>query len=265
MNGLAPRIVPYCGSPPSPDALLGRWNLDPVLIGGLLLLLALYLIGRRRLPPAQRRGLGAFVAGWAVGAAALVSPLCPLSVSLFSARVGQHMLLILVAAPLVALGRPGAVLRAAFGRASPARGAPLSAAALFLALLWLWHAPGPYAATFSSAALYWVMHLSLFFSALWLWSELLGAPASAAQLGAAALTMMQMGFLGALITLAPRPLYGPHLLTTFAWGLDPLQDQQLGGAIMWIPGAVVFLAVALALGARLISPAPAGKPVAAAQ
>ena len=56
---------------------------------------------------------------------------------------------------------------------------------------------------------------------------------------------VQMGLLGALITLAPRALYAPHALTTVAWGLSPLQDQQLGGAIMWIPGCIVFLVVAM--------------------
>ncbi len=52
-----------------------------------------------------------------------------------------------------------------------------------------------------------------------------------------------MGFLGALITFASRPFYAPHLLTTAAWRLTPLQDQQLGGAIMWVPGCIVFLVI----------------------
>jgi putative membrane protein len=52
-----------------------------------------------------------------------------------------------------------------------------------------------------------------------------------------------MGLLGALITFAERPVYAPHRLTTAAWGLTQLQDQQLGGAIMWVPGVGVFLAV----------------------
>ena len=54
-----------------------------------------------------------------------------------------------------------------------------------------------------------------------------------------------MGFLGALITLAPRAVYAPHALTAAAWGLTPLGDQQLGGIIMWIPGCLVFLVFAL--------------------
>ena len=54
-----------------------------------------------------------------------------------------------------------------------------------------------------------------------------------------------MALLGATITFAGRPLYAPHEFTTFAWGLTPLQDQQLGGAIMWIPAGAVFVAAIL--------------------
>ena len=66
------------------------------------------------------------------------------------------------------------------------------------------------------------------------------------------MSSVQMGLLGALITLAPRALYAPHALTTTAWGLTPLQDQQLGGSIMWVPGCVVFLAVAMLALRRLL-------------
>ncbi len=52
-------------------------------------------------------------------------------------------------------------------------------------------------------------------------------------------------FSGALITFAPRALYTPHLLTTAAWNLTPLQDQQLGGAIMWVPGCVLFFIISM--------------------
>jgi putative membrane protein len=137
-------------------------------------------------------------------------------------------------------------------RASLSGLAPLA----FLALLWFWHAPGPYAATFASPLVYWAMHMSLVGSAVWLWRELLTEEPSPARLGGALLSMVQMGFLGALLTLAPRALYGPHQLTTAAWGLTPLQDQQLGGALMWAPGGLAFLIAALIIGRRWLSPAP---------
>jgi putative membrane protein len=258
MQGTPPGLSPYCGAPPAPDQLLVRWNLDPLLIGVLLAVLALYAAGLRRAPggeggAARRR---AFLAGWTVAALALVSPLCPLSVSLFSARVGQHMVLTLIAAPLLAYGRPLEVIAAAFGRAArpPDRPRPIAAAIAFMALLWLWHAPGPYDATFVGPVVYWEMHVTMIGAAFWLWHELVNRPASLGAAAASAISMIQMGLLGALITLAPRALYAPHALTTWAWGLSPLQDQQLGGAIMWAPGGMAFLVAAGVLGVKALRP-----------
>ena len=193
----------------------------------------------------------AFYSGCLVTALALVAPRCPLSVSLFAARVGQHMILALLGAPLVVAGRPIAAFAAALGPL-PLRGrsgppaAPLFAAALYAVLLWFWHAPAPYAATFASTFVYWSMHLTVFGAALWLWHGLLDGRGGSviAKLASGFFSSVQMGFLGALITLASRAVYAPHALTTGAWGLTPLEDQQLGGIIMWIqlaePGARGF-------------------------
>ena len=157
--------VAYCGTPPDPAVLWTRWNLDPVLIGFLLLALGVYALSMARRPDQSSRGRRlSFYAGWAVMSAALVSPLCSLSVSLFAARVGQHMVLALIAAPLLAFGLP---------RARPLPIGSLGAAMAFAALLWFWHSPAPYSATFSSDAVYWAMHISTFGAAAWLWSTLL--------------------------------------------------------------------------------------------
>ena len=246
---------PYCGPPVSPAEIGSRWNLDPVLIGTILTLAVIYFAAARRVNGTHRtvgsRRQAAFGIGWLITAAALISPLCPLSVSLFAGRVGQHAVLLLIAAPLVAAGHPMSALRGLFasrrGLRQPGSTHPLLAAATFTALLWFWHAPAPYATTFSSTLIYWSMHVTLFGAAVWLWHALLDTAPShmVPVLGASIVSTVQMGFLGALITLAPRPLYAPHLLTTAAWNLTPLQDQQLGGAIMWVPGCVVFLAVAM--------------------
>jgi putative membrane protein len=268
MLGFASVATPYCGAPPTPDALWARWNLDPILIAALLTALALYLIGVVRFAgpganiPRWRRI--AFAAGWATAAAALISPLCALSVSLFSARVGQHMILSLVAAPLVMLGRPGVSLARLWPDAGrrlsssrllrTIRGGAGSATAFTLAL-WFWHAPGPYDATFASPAAYWLMHLTVFAAALMVWNVLLetGAAGAVAALTVGAVSTLQMTFLGVIITLTPRLLYAPHVVTPYAWGLTQASDQQLGGLIMWVPGCSIFLAVTLLTLGRAMS------------
>lgn len=232
--------APYCGAPPDPASLPFRWNLDPVLLAALAAAVVAYaVLGRRGVSPSAvappwRRAC--FYGGWALGAAALISPLCALSVSLFSARVGQHMILEMIVAPLIAVGWPAPRPRSA-----------LAAAVAFAAALWFWHAPGPYTATFESGFAYWLMHATLFGAALWLWTALLGAAAGrlGAFLAAALITTLQMGILGAVITFAARPLYRVHGFTTQAWGLSPLEDQQLGGVIMWVPAGAIFLGAIL--------------------
>lgn len=230
---LAP--LPYCGTPPVPGALLQRFNLDPVLICALLLVVAVHLAA-----VADRHRRMRAAAGWSLATLAFVSPLCALSVALFAARIAQHMLLILAAAPLIALGMPRGELRFARARL-------WSAGAVFLIALWFWHMPWPYDATFISTPVYWSMHLTLFGSAIWLWREILqGAHQLTVDvLAVGALTSMQMGLLGAVLTMAGHALFFPHLFTTQAWGLTPLEDQQLGGVLMWVPGIVLFLWAAL--------------------
>jgi putative membrane protein len=245
--------IPYCGLPVSPIELWSRWNLDPMLIALLVLCALGYGLATRGTGIVGNRQKLSFYSGWAVLTAALISPLCPLSVSLFAARVAQHMILVLIAAPLIVAGRPATVIADLLGHrrrkvvARSGSAAALSATGLFAALLSFWHSPGPYAATFASDIVYWSMHVSMIGSALWLWHVLLDRRRSHAvpSLLAGLITSTQMSLLGAVITFAPHPLYSPHLLTTLDWGLTQLQDQQLGGAIMWVPGGVIFLAVAM--------------------
>ncbi|NYH93793.1 cytochrome c oxidase assembly protein [Novosphingobium marinum] len=223
--------VPYCGLPPLPGELLSRFNLDPVAI---VVLLGIAIFHVARIAP-QGRSRTMAGTGWTIAAAAFFSPLCALSVALFSARIGQHMILVLLAAPLIAWGWPHR------GKWS---GRLLAAnTACFALALWFWHMPGPYAATFRSDAVYWAMHLTLFGSAIFLWRDLLHHPAEQAfaPLAAGLMTTVQMGLLGAILTFAAIPLFGPHLATSGAWGLAPLADQQFGGLLMWVPGMVLFI------------------------
>jgi putative membrane protein len=228
-------LLAYCGAPPVPGELLHRFNLDPILVAVLgLVTLAHYALAR------GRKAKTYALCGWLVASAAFISPLCALSVSLFSARIAQHMILLLVAAPLIALAWPKPL-----GQRS-AWSAWIAAAAFFVAL-WFWHMPTPYDATFGSSLIYWLMHVTLFGSGIALWRELLHHRRSHTGeiLLVSTLSSMQMGLLGALFTLAARPLFLAHLSTSAVWGYTPLQDQQLGGILMWVPGIVLFLWVGL--------------------
>jgi putative membrane protein len=244
-------VVPYCGSPPVPGELLERFNLDPVLLLALPLLALIHIWASGAAREARFAA-----AGWSIAFVAFISPLCALSVSLFSARIAQHMILLLGAAPLIALALP---------RAPTHRAAhwPLWASAVaFMVALWYWHMPDPYDATFSSTLVYWCMHITLFGSGIWLWRELLQHRTDRALevLAVGALTSMQMGFLGAILALAARPLFSWHFFTTSPWGLSPLQDQQLGGTLMWVPGIALFLWVTIRCLERLWSALEGVKP-----
>jgi putative membrane protein len=253
--------IPYCGPPPAPGA--ATWNLDPVLLAAFAASAILYA-GGARAAGATRGERACFAAGWLVLALAFVSPLCQIGVALFSARAGQHVLATLVAAPLIVRGRGGLVFRAlrphlprvrrhgpASASMNAGKSAPTAALALgpalFAAALWTWHLGPPYDATLTSDAIYWAMHASLFGAALLLWWGLLRAPRD---LGFAAIlvalaTGLQMTLLGVALTFAEGAWFASHLATTAAWGLTPLEDQQLGGLVMWMPGMVLMLANAL--------------------
>jgi len=233
--------VPYCGLPPLPAELLQRFNLDPLLI---LILAGCAVAHLLVVPRAHSRWPAA--AGWLIAAAAFLSPLCALSVALFSARIAQHMILVLIAAPLIAVSLPAPAR-------IPGDHALWITGSAFFAALWFWHMPVPYDATFTSNTLYWLMHTTLFGSAILLWRELLNhrAEGTATALCVGALTSMQMGLLGAVLTFAGHPLFVWHLTTTWPWGLTALQDQQLGGTLMWVPGIVLFLFAALRSLSRL--------------
>lgn len=235
-----PSSIPYCGPAPIPAEWMLRWNLDPGLLAAL---------GAAALMAWRWKARGPFWAGFSLIALLFVSPLCALSSALFSVRVAHHIILTAVAAPLFALGLP---------RFRPRGGAPLWAAAHILAF-WIWHAPPPYTLALASDGAFWLMQLSLLANAFGFWASLRSSPPPLA-IGLLLAMMVQMGLLGALITFAGTPLYVPHLATTTAWGLAPLEDQQLAGLIMWAPAAALYLGAALCTGWRLLGEPP---PVAA--
>ena len=225
--------VPYCGAAPVPAEWLGRWNFDPLLLAGLAAVAIGWQLLVGRSEPDRRKWLFASIALLVL---VFVSPLCALASALFSARVVHHVLLTAAAAPLLVLSLPREHLL--FGRQL------LFWTVLSAVLFWGWHSPALYALALSSSPIYWLMQLTLLGSATGFWAALRrsGEPAAIAALLAAT---VQMGLLGALITFSGSPLYVPHLASTQPWGLEPLEDQQLAGLLMWIPGGLYHLAAAL--------------------
>lgn len=223
-------MTSYCGAPPHPYDWLERWNFDPAL----LVALAVTAVVAVR-SPHPRLALAA-VAALAV---AFVSPLCALTVALFSVRTVHHVLLVAVAAPLAALALPG--------RRSHYLGLAFLAST---ATLWAWHLPSLYDRALGGTTIYWLMQLSLLGTATWFWRELFAAPPVTASM-VSILAMAQMGMLGALLTFTRTPLYTSHAASTLPWGLEQVADQQLAGLVMWVPGVVPY-ALATALIARRV-------------
>ncbi|HKC65760.1 MAG TPA: cytochrome c oxidase assembly protein, partial [Pyrinomonadaceae bacterium] len=117
--------------------------------------------------------------------------------------------------------------------------------------LWVWHIPVLFQATLDSEFIHTLQHLSFFFSALLFWWALIHGRRGLLGYGAATLyvftTSVHSGLLGALITFAQGIWYPAYKGYTASWGLTPLEDQQLGGLIMWIPAGLVYIFAGLAL------------------
>jgi putative membrane protein len=244
--------LPYCGAPALPEDVWLRWNTDPALLAALpLLALAHFVLAR----PAGPRPITCFLGAWGLLAIVFISPFCALASALFAARTLHHVLMVTAVAPLLVLA----------GGAGARRGpGAVPLALLHAMILWAWHAPAAYALALADTTIYWLMQAALLSSAVALWRTVL-APAApiGAALAALALTLAQTGLLGALLTFARVPLYAFHHATTWPWGLSPLADQQLAGALMWTLGALPYLAAALALVASRLAPSDPAAPEAA--
>lgn len=259
------------------------WTLDPVIVVPLLLVLLLFASGWRELRRRSRHGAEALVrrarlfgSGWLVLAGALVSPLHEAGERSFAAHMFEHELIMLVAAPLLVLAEPMAVMlwafppqgRAALGGASKLSGiqdawhlltAPVAATLIQAAALWLWHAPALFDRALASEGWHVAQHLSFLVSALLFWTAMLGrrtAPPVAAL--CLVVTSIVSGALGALMAMATSPWYaGYERLGLAPFGLTPAEDQQLAGLLMWVPGGLVHAGAALLIMRRLLRAAHA--------
>lgn len=191
--------------------------------------------------PWAHAGAGVLLLAWA-------GPLPGLVPQSLAAHMALHMLVVGIGAPLLALG-----IAPALRRLRPGAALPVVASLIELAVVWLWHAPALHEAARTSGAALAMEQASFAAAALIVWLAACSGPGLA---GAMTLffTSMHMTLLGALISLAPRPIYPGHHHGGFL-GLDPLADQQAGGAIMLLIGGAIYLSGGLVLAARALTPA----------
>jgi putative copper resistance protein D len=266
---LRPALVSAHGEvAPEPrfPGVLMAWSLDPLPLIGVAIAGGAYVWAARRVVRAGRRPhatwrVACFMAGLAAIVLALSSPIEAYEGALFSVHMAQHMLLQLVAAPLLLLGAPATLaLRAAspsvrrgllsvlHSRVVTVISFPLIAWVLFAAVNWGWHFSTLYDQALENSALHYFQHATLLGAALLFWWPVIGADPSRWRLPYPVrlfylfLAMPQNSFLGVALMSATSVLY-PHYLTNLRiWGPGALADQSLGGILMWVGGDLVFLA-----------------------
>jgi cytochrome c oxidase assembly factor CtaG len=249
-------------------ALLG-WSIEPAVVVPVLAATTLYAVGwrtlARRMPErfSASRAI-AFMAGLAIILVALCSPLDALGHHLLLAHMIQHMLLMLVAPPLLWAGAPTAPLLMGMPR-SARRGAAMILAApavrrsltllthpavswiAFVIAFWAWHVPALYELALSEDTWHHVEHLCFFATALLFWRPVILAwPARSpwprwAMIPYLVLAEVQNAALAAFFTFSERVIYRGYESARPPWGLTALEDQSLAGVIMWVPGSLAFL------------------------
>ena len=253
--------------PPELPGVLFAWSLDPLALIGIVGAAGLYLAAVRRVAtahpsnPHPRHRTWLFLGGLVAIGLALLSPIEAYEGQLFSVHMVQHLLLELAAAPLLLAGAPITLaLRAASptwrrrlltvlrSRAVHVVSFPVIAWMLFAAVNWGWHFSTLYDQALENDLLHYLQHASFLGAALLFWWPAIGADPSPWRLPHPVrllylfLAMPQNSFLGVALMSASTVLY-PHYLTNARdWGPTALEDQQLGGVIMWVVGDVGFLA-----------------------
>lgn len=253
-------------APAFPDVLLA-WRFDTLAAVTLAVAAGAYLWAVWRVnrahpgnrQPRYRSWL--FLGGLAAIGLALLSPIEAYEGLLFSVHMVQHMLLELVAAPLLLLGAPATLalrvaapsvrrglLRLMHSRVVAVISFPLIGWMVFAGVNWGWHFSTLYDQALESVALHYLQHASFLAAALLFWWPVIGADPARWRLPYPVrlfylfLAMPQNSFLGVALMSAPTVLY-PHYLTNLrAWGPSAVADQSLGGVLMWVGGDLVFLA-----------------------
>ena len=269
---------------PTLSVILLSWAWRPEIILTLGLAAAVHLAGRWRL---KRRGvehqtrpwrLFSYLAGLAVLWIALMSPIDVLSGQFFYMHMIQHLLLVMIAPPLLLLADPMPTMlwglpralrleigrwlvpKAAFRRVLRALTTPGLVWLYFVAALVGWHDPHLYNLTLVSDLVHDLEHLTFFGTAMLFWWHVIGAAphihkrlSRGVRIGYAISVVVPNALTGIAITFATEPVYTYYSTVPRPGSMTVLQDQMLGGVIMWIPGSMMYLIAGLVLIALVIS------------
>ncbi|MXY91865.1 MAG: cytochrome c oxidase assembly protein [Caldilineaceae bacterium SB0670_bin_27] len=275
---------------PLTKALLQSWDLSPEILVPLALLGALHFAGWLRL---RRRSVGRFANRWRLAsytggililALALLSPIAVLSGQLFSIHMVQHLLLMMVAPPLLLLANPfptflwalptrmrvavatafrrlahWLAVNSFFGRTVLKATSPGSAWALYVLIFFAWHDGNAYSLALQFGFLHGLEHFTFVGAALLFWWHVTAAaprihpkPAQWMRVAYVLAMIPPNMLLGVALSFAQTPIYPYYESVPRLYGLSVMDDQVWGGLIMWIPGSMMYVIAALALLARLL-------------
>jgi cytochrome c oxidase assembly factor CtaG len=254
------------------SAFLQSWSLEPQIVLGLLIAAGLYAVGwwrytrkSRGKPPLPPWRAVCYALGLIAVGLALLSPISVYSSLLFSMHMTQHLLMMIVAAPLIWLGAPllpslwalprawRRAIGALFVPGNPVQRlfhyltVPVVAVTIYLVTIAVWHIPAFYDAAQGRSVVHDLEHLMFFGAALLYWWPVVHPAGGRRRLSYGAgifylfPALLEGNLIGALITFAGEPLYETYRLAPRVWGLSAVQDQQIGGLLMWVLGGLLLL------------------------
>jgi cytochrome c oxidase assembly factor CtaG len=247
-------------SPVDPSMWWLRWAFEPLIWCTLIAAAAFYVAAARRVNGWPRTRSLYFLSGTTVAGVALTGPPAVFDTSLFWVHMVQHVLMVMVAAPLIVLGAPVALALRASNHATRARlrralhsrfvraaGHPLVAWSLFALVIAISHVSGFYDAALENEFVHILEHAAYMGAALLFWSPVAGLDPGARRIGwpvrvvYVLLTMPVQAFLGLVLYSSDRPLYHHYATVERAWGPAPIEDQRLAGVVMWVGGEFLTL------------------------
>jgi cytochrome c oxidase assembly factor CtaG len=257
--------------------LVSRWDvLDPLALL-VLVFAAVYVTGLARLTarvgtlPVPASRVYSALGGLTILFVALAGPFDGFATEVFWLHMIQHLLIALIAVPLLLLASPMPVylwampetvrLGAAelLSSKGPVRTVlarltyPWVAAPLYIFTLYIWHFPPAFTAALDNPYIHYAQHFSFFVTAALFWWPLIGPAPVRSKLSYPQrmvyllMVVTPSAFLGAVVTLTGHVIYDGYLDSPGHWGMTPLEDQQMAGVLLWVPGNVVYLATLTAL------------------